>query len=104
MPARSMGGIYEYIDGNVFNRTRGFASVPAPKFVSISGAPVRTSEPIRTLANLIVLVPLLNPKFASERPQTRANFGFASLGENTMIGRDAAGSVSKQSRDFRHVR
>ena len=40
-------------------------SVPIPKFVSTCGPLVRTSESIRTLAKLFLLVPLLNPKLAS---------------------------------------
>src|SRR5690242_13749269 len=36
------------------------ASVPIPKFVSVCGTLVRTSESIRTLANLLLLVPPLN--------------------------------------------
>src|SRR5689334_16765550 len=42
-------------------------SVPIPKFVSIGGALVRTSESRRTLATPY-LVPLLNPKFAFALP------------------------------------
>ena len=41
-------------------------SVPIPKFVSICGALIRTSESIRTLATSLV-VPLLNPNLGSER-------------------------------------
>ena len=48
-------------------RSRRLPSVPIPKFVSIFGTLVRTSESIRTLATYILVVPLLNPKFASER-------------------------------------
>ena len=59
-----MGGVRQ---NNPQFRSRRLPSVPIPKFVSICGALVRTSESIRTLATYILVVPLLNPKFASER-------------------------------------
>jgi len=52
------------------------ASIPIPKFVSICGAAYDfgidkdTSKPL-------LMVPLLNSKFASRLPQVCANFGFA---------------------------
>src|SRR5262249_13291559 len=56
------------------------ASVPIPKFARVlRHAPMRTSESKDTRKSMI-LVPLLNPKFAYEPcPKCCANFGLAAL-------------------------
>jgi hypothetical protein len=51
-------------------------SVPIPKFVSVCGALVRTSESKRTLAKLFLLAPPLNPKFASGESESLCELRF----------------------------
>ena len=52
-------------------------SGPIPKFVSYRGTLVYELRNLRTTSNSMILVPLLNPKFADRICRTMcANFGF----------------------------
>jgi len=55
------------------------ASVPIPKFACASGTLGCELRNQRDTTNVMILVPLLNPKSQTDLPPDCANFGFAAL-------------------------